>query len=490
MHDLTSRAPPLSHLIFTYEAETWVLLLYLLFTKTNTYLSYNLRSAANRIQEVMSPGNSNSTMSAFSTNNPDTMTLAVPKLHDDGSNWADYEPCIQRALGLKGLWRHIEGTAIVPKPYVLVTGVPILMDGTTQAMEDQIKARETKIIDYDKREYLAQHVILSMTSTRLGNKIKNLKASHDMWDVVKVDAMTKSTLVLLDTEDQLASMKLAENNDPKVHLTEVKQHFQLMGQQQDNLLKMGSMISNSHYNTIIMSLLPESYWPTLQTITAAEWASTLLGTSSSRAMKPNDLITFITEEAQHRIINDECTKNAESMLAALGKKQRTGKHCSNKGKEKSTPGVTCKNCKNAGHTKANCWAKGGGKEGQGDETPRKEKRRRKQLQQWKRPAMPMKYSPLPAHPTTLKSQTLSTFPNPDLVHASTVAQVNITAPTTMRSSITLQSITPPSQLLTVANSKPSEKATCGSSYWMAQSAPRPYSRRQYMPLTWHLLSSR
>ena len=48
--------------------------------------------------------------------------------------------------------------------------------------------------------------------------------------VVKADAMTKSTLFLLDAEDQLASMKLAENDDPKVHLMEVKQHFQLMGQ--------------------------------------------------------------------------------------------------------------------------------------------------------------------------------------------------------------------------------------------------------------------
>ena len=58
-------------------------------------------------------------------------------------------------------------------------------------------------------------------------------------------------------------------------------------------------------------------------------------------------------------------KNAESALTALGKKQRTRKHRSNKGKEKSTPGVTCENCKNAGHTKADCWVKGGGKEGQG-----------------------------------------------------------------------------------------------------------------------------
>ena len=115
--------------------------------------------------------------------------------------------------------------------------------------------------------------------------------------------------------------------------------------------------------------------------------------------------------------------------------------------------------------------------GQGDETPRKERRRRKQQQQWKQPATPMKYSPLPAHPTTLKSQMLSTFPNPDLVHTLTVAQVDITALTMMCSSITLQSITPLLQLPMVANSRRSEKATCGLSYQMAQSAPRPYSRR-------------
>ena len=132
-------------------------------------------------------------MSAFSTNSSDTMTLVVLKLHNDRSNWADYEPCIQRALGSKGLWRHVEGTAIVPKPYTLVTRVPVLVDRMTQAMEDQIEAREMKIINYDKCEYLAQHVILSMTSTHLSNKIKTLKTSHDMWDAVKVDAMTKST---------------------------------------------------------------------------------------------------------------------------------------------------------------------------------------------------------------------------------------------------------------------------------------------------------
>ena len=95
----------------------------------------------------------------------DSMTLTIPKLHDDRSNWSDYEPHIQRAMGSKGLWRHAEGTAIAPKLYTLDAGIPVLADGKTPALEEQIEARETKIVDYDKWEYLAQHVILSTTST-------------------------------------------------------------------------------------------------------------------------------------------------------------------------------------------------------------------------------------------------------------------------------------------------------------------------------------
>ena len=61
----------------------------------------------------MNPGISSSMMSALSTNNSDLTTVVVLKLHNNGSNWANYKPYIQRALGLKGLWRHVKGTAIV-----------------------------------------------------------------------------------------------------------------------------------------------------------------------------------------------------------------------------------------------------------------------------------------------------------------------------------------------------------------------------------------
>ena len=236
--------------------------------------------------------------------NSDSMTLSVPKLRDNRSNWADYQPRIKRTLRSKGLCRHVLGTAIAPKPYTLLAGVPVIADGKTPATEEQIEAKETKIQEYERKEYLAQHVLLSTTLTYLGSKIKNLKTANKMWKAVKTDTTMKSSLYLLDAKDQLASMKLAENNDPKTHLAEMKQHFQLMVQHRDNLTKMGSELSDTRFNTIIMSSLPESYCPTLQTITAAERANALTEGTPKR-MKADDLIAFLIEEAQHHVINAE-----------------------------------------------------------------------------------------------------------------------------------------------------------------------------------------
>jgi len=153
-------------------------------------------------------------------------------------------------------------------------------------------------MDFDKKEYLAQHIILSTTSTHLGSKIEELKTTKEMWELVVADVTMKSTLFLLDAKEQLMSMKLSDNDDSKAHLVEIKQHFQVMLQCHKNLIKMGSTLSDTRFNTLIMMFLPESYCATLQTITAAERASALTRTSSQK-MKANNLITFLIEEAQH-----------------------------------------------------------------------------------------------------------------------------------------------------------------------------------------------
>ena len=131
-------------------------------------------------------------------------------------------------MGSKGLWRHVEGLAVAPKLYIVADKIPVLSDGKTLATDEQLEAKEIRIIKFEKKEYLAQHILLSTTSIHLGAKIKDLDTAKAMWEVVKADATTKSTLHILDAEDQLSTMKINENEDLKTHLVELKAHFQTM----------------------------------------------------------------------------------------------------------------------------------------------------------------------------------------------------------------------------------------------------------------------
>jgi hypothetical protein len=53
------------------------------------------------------------------------------------------------------------------------------------ATEDQIEAKERKILDYEQKEFLAQHLILFSTSSHLSQRILSLTSAKDMWDAVK-----------------------------------------------------------------------------------------------------------------------------------------------------------------------------------------------------------------------------------------------------------------------------------------------------------------
>ena len=137
---------------------------------------------------------------------------------------------------------------------------------------------------------------------------------------------------------------------------------------------MGSVIADTCFNILIMSSLPDSYCPTLQTITVAERATRLSG-STSKGMSPNNLIAFIIEEAQHRVINNECTRTAELALATHTKKVAKPRGKGRNKSKKTQSDVTCDYCNAPSHSIMDCWSKGGGKEGQ---SPRQKNKKDKQ----------------------------------------------------------------------------------------------------------------
>src|ERR1700728_55194 len=100
-------------------------------------------------------------------------SFIIPKLRDNGSNWADCEPRAKNALGAKGLMKHAEGHARQPTPLTEVNNVPMSQaDPKVAATEEEIEFAEKKFDDYKRNEAHAKHIILSTTSPHLSSKIK------------------------------------------------------------------------------------------------------------------------------------------------------------------------------------------------------------------------------------------------------------------------------------------------------------------------------
>jgi hypothetical protein len=75
--------------------------------------------------------------------------------------------------------------------------VPVTKPGTP-ATDNEIDAKERRMEDYEQKEYLAQHVMLSTVSPHLTGVIKG-KTACEMWTAIKADATTKSQLHKVNT---------------------------------------------------------------------------------------------------------------------------------------------------------------------------------------------------------------------------------------------------------------------------------------------------
>jgi hypothetical protein len=118
---------------------------------------------------------------------------------------------------------------------------------------------------------------------------------------------------------------------------------------------MGKTITDADYLNTLFTSLPSSYKQACISISA----SNCLGTVTLTA---NIFEQYILDESEQCTIKNQRQDSKDEAFTADTKKE-DGKD-TNKGKDKDKP-KWCSNCQKHGHVKANCWAKGGGKEGQG-----------------------------------------------------------------------------------------------------------------------------
>jgi hypothetical protein len=149
---------------------------------------------------------------------------------------------------------------------------------------------------------------------------------------------------------RLVALRLVEGAD-------VRPHFDDMIAMKRDLSGCGDVISDVDFLNLLMASLPRSW---------QGYVSSMRGLMSLRdeLVKPRDFMTHVIEEYERRTFTNakrRSKEKADDFALTTSTNDRNKKN------------IECFNCKKKGHRKADCWAKGGEKEGEGPRSKKKGK---------------------------------------------------------------------------------------------------------------------
>ena len=270
----------------------------------------------------------------------------VPKLANDGKNWVVYRDRLELSVMARGLEGHLDGQEVAPiKPQP--TTAP---DGTEIPVPTTVMEVYTKTLrNWMLQEAIAKQQIASTIPDLLYLNIKSKTTTKEMWDALKNEFETRSKMFTIDLHKKLQEIRCTEGGD-------VRAHFESMTVLREDLAALGDKIDNSDYAAIILGSLPKTYGTFLAAVSGAMKIA-------NQTLDPDALMQIVCDEYDRRRITEGTEDGGkgtdEAMMA--------------NGKPKKKLSIKCFNCGKKGHKRADCWAKGGGKEGQGPKSKNKNK---------------------------------------------------------------------------------------------------------------------
>jgi hypothetical protein len=257
----------------------------------------------------------------YSITMSDDLRSSVTKLASDGSNWANYRDRMVWNINSRRWAEHLAG-ATLPQTYFAAGDI----NGQTPQQR------------WDSEEAAVMNMIAASVPDHVFNRIKSKTNTHEVWTAVKAIYQTRSKMITVDLGKKLQSAKMGDDDDARAHLTQLLDL-------REQLASMGKNYDSDEFASILLGSLPTSYEPTISAINAA-------ADSTNNAVTPDQVIRLVSDEYDRRVIRLGKKNGPDEAFAANGQKQRDKK------------AVECFNCHKMGHYKSDCWAKGGGKEGQ------------------------------------------------------------------------------------------------------------------------------
>ena len=263
------------------------------------------------------------------TEDSSTHKLHVEKLVADGTNWVSYRDRMIWSLRSRGLMDHLTNDTIT-NAYITLGDIN----------------NRTPQMRWDADEATTMHVIAASIPNSVFTNVKGHTTAKAVWDALKSLYENRTTMVLVKTSQQLQTTWCSEDDS-------VREHFDKLANLREQLAAMGKSIPDNEYASILMGLLPETYTAMLGSIAAA-------AEMSGHAVSSAAVVKIATDEYDRRTLESGKTKD-EAFTADSQKKI---------GKRRN---IECEHCHKKGHTKVQCWAKGGGDEGGGRKRkPKKE----------------------------------------------------------------------------------------------------------------------
>ena len=273
--------------------------------------------------------------------------LRIPKLDVSGSNWVLYKERFFWALDARAILDHVDGTGKEP-----IDPVPN-QSRETGRLSDKEKELEKEwkkeLKEWKQGEAVAKQQIASSIPDSLFMKIRTKLTAYDIWKELEGHFQNRSRMVSVDLRRRIQDLRCAEKGD-------MVAHFATLRTMREDLSVMGQPLNENDFYAIILGSLPASYDPYISAVNAT---SSVLG----KTISADDLMLTVTEEYEHRNLKNKSGKKEENAAFYSTESEKDGKGgSSSKSKKKN---VECHNCHKKGHYKSECWAPGGGKEGEG-----------------------------------------------------------------------------------------------------------------------------
>ena len=132
----------------------------------------------------------------------------------------------------------------------------------------------------------------------------------------------------------------------------MRSHFKYLADLCKQLVAMGKLVMDKNYTDMLLTSLPTSYDRAILSISMSAHLST-------KVLTAKIFKQFILDKFR-------CWQVKDKYAGSKDEAQTTDSgRCKGKDKSKDKKKVKCYNCCKTVHYKYKCWAKGGGKEGQG-----------------------------------------------------------------------------------------------------------------------------